>query len=283
MLKRPASIVLPLVALLMPASPEAAVRRVEVGGRKVRLACAGAGAPTVVFEAGLGETLETWNWVRPAVAEFTRACAYDRAGLGRSEPGPEPRTASRIVEDLHLLLSRADIPPPYVLVGHSFGGLCVRLYASRWPREVAGLVLVEATHEDYPARERNLPTAQRTKMETALALAAEAARSEFSSLEESAREVREAGALPEIPVVVISASRAGTSDAVRRAWEELQESLTHLTGRTRRVVADTSGHYVQFDQPELVVKAVREVVDIVREEARPKPRVNALPSASSPP
>lgn len=283
MWRRPACFVLPLLTLCLPLPTEAALRRVDVGDRKLRVSCAGVGGPTVVFEAGLGETLETWKRVLPPVARFTRACAYDRAGLGRSDPGPLPRTASRIVEDLRSLLARAHVPPPYVLVGHSFGGLCVRLYASRWPQEVAGLVLVEATHEDYPARERTQRTAEHIKMETSLALAAAAARSEFASLEESAREVREAGPLPDIPIVVVSASRAGSPDPLRRAWDELQRSLARLTSRTRHVVAEGSGHYVQFDRPELVVGAVREVVDIVREEARPVPRVNAPPSASSRP
>ena len=103
----------------------------------------GAGSPSVVFDAALGASSLSWALVQPAIAEETLTLSYDRAGLGRSEAGPMPRTASRIVDELRLLLDRAGVPPPFVLVGHSFGGMISRLFASRYLREMAGLVLVD--------------------------------------------------------------------------------------------------------------------------------------------
>jgi pimeloyl-ACP methyl ester carboxylesterase len=104
------------------------------------------------MEAAVGETGLMWSLVQPAVAQHTRACVYDRGGLGWSEASPRPRTAAVMVEELHTLLATAQVPGPYVLVGHSFGGLLVRLYAARYPQEVAGLVLVDSAHEDQYRR-----------------------------------------------------------------------------------------------------------------------------------
>ncbi|HET7516478.1 MAG TPA: alpha/beta hydrolase [Actinomycetes bacterium] len=135
-----------------PAAPPPIGRVVDVGGYLMHLACRGEGGPTVVMEAGLGETGLMWSLVQPAVAQLTRACVYDRAGYGWSDPSPRPRTAAVMVEELHQLLGAAGVPRPYVLVGHSFGGLLVRLHAARYPQEVAGLVLVDSAHEQQYQR-----------------------------------------------------------------------------------------------------------------------------------
>ncbi|MBC3872661.1 alpha/beta hydrolase [Undibacterium flavidum] len=125
---------------------------VDIGGRRLNLYCSGSGKTTVVFDAPGGEA--GWNWiqVQPAVAKQTRACVYDRAGMGFSDPSPRPPTSGNAVEDLHKLLAAAGIAPPYLLVGASFGTANAQLFAYRYPTEVAGLVLVEAEHEDSLAR-----------------------------------------------------------------------------------------------------------------------------------
>jgi pimeloyl-ACP methyl ester carboxylesterase len=135
-----------------PVEPQPIGQLVDVGGYRLHLACQGQGSPTVVMEAAIGETGLMWSLVQPAVATRTRACVYDRAGYGWSDPSPRPRTAAVMVDELHRLLGAAEVPGPYVLVGHSFGGLLVRLYAARYPQEVAGLVLVDAAHEDQYRR-----------------------------------------------------------------------------------------------------------------------------------
>lgn len=132
-------------------------RMVEVEpGRRLNLYCVGKGAPTVVFVSGLADEMTPWGLVQPMTARQTRACAYDRAGVGFSDPARREGTAAEIAEDLRRLLKAADIPPPYVLVGHSYGGLAVRLYASRHPSEVAGVVLVDSTLEDEEVDKRKV-------------------------------------------------------------------------------------------------------------------------------
>jgi pimeloyl-ACP methyl ester carboxylesterase len=234
--------------------------RIDVGGHRLRLYCSGEGEPVVVMDAGLGDSLEVWSELRPLVADFARVCVYDRAGLGGSDPGPLPRTSAVIVEDLRRLLARAGEPAPYVLVGHSFGGLNVLLFAGRHPEEVAGLVLVDATHEDFPAIDaRSRPEAERLKMETNLAATSPSALSELQSIEESARQVREAAPPPEVPLVVVSSGLAGGSPEAAAAWRRLQLELARKVEGGVQIIAERSGHYIQHDQPALVAEAIRQV------------------------
>ena len=125
---------------------------VDIGGRRLNLYCTGSGPVTVVFDAPSGDGGWTWHGVQPKVATRTRACVYDRAARGFSDPSPLPPTFGNAVADLHALLGKAGIAPPYVLVGNSFGGAAVQLYAYRYPQEVKALVLVEAGHEDEEKR-----------------------------------------------------------------------------------------------------------------------------------
>jgi pimeloyl-ACP methyl ester carboxylesterase len=120
----------------------------DVGGYRLHLNCTGKGGPAVVLIAGGGDFSFDWGLVQPDVSRFTRACSYDRPGLAWSDPGPTPRTMRQEAYELHTLLKTARIKAPYVLVGHSIGGLVARVYAAQYPKEVAGIVLVDPTHED---------------------------------------------------------------------------------------------------------------------------------------
>jgi len=120
----------------------------EFGNMSLNLNCYGEGSPTVVLDAGLGVPAHGWKPVQPAVAKFARVCSYDRAGYGWSDAGPMPRTSSEIAKELHALLAAAGEKPPYILVGHSFGGFNVRVFNGAYPNDVAGMVLVDASHED---------------------------------------------------------------------------------------------------------------------------------------
>jgi pimeloyl-ACP methyl ester carboxylesterase len=125
---------------------------VPIGGFRLHVNASGAGQPAVVFDAALSGTSLSWLHVQPAVAEFTRAVAYDRGGFGRSDRAPLPRTAGRLADELRALLAQADEQPPFVLVGHSFGGLVIRIFAARYPELSAGLVFVDPAHpEDWSA------------------------------------------------------------------------------------------------------------------------------------
>src|SRR5215216_1386709 len=126
---------------------------VDVGDHSLHINCVGQGSPTVILEAANLGMSAHWVRVQRQVAETTRVCAYDRAGMGWSESGPEPRDARQISGELHTLLSKAGIEGPYVLVGHSYGGLYARMYAARYSEEVAGVVLVDSSHPEQFTRE----------------------------------------------------------------------------------------------------------------------------------
>ncbi len=125
---------------------------VDVGGYKLHIHCVGQGSPTIIKDAGLNEFSVQWVQIQSGLSKVARACAYDRAGFGWSEASPYPRTSETMVRELHTLLKNAKIAGPYVLVGHSFGGMNMRLYAHHFPTEVAGMVLVDAAHEEQPLR-----------------------------------------------------------------------------------------------------------------------------------
>lgn len=246
---------------------------VDIGGRRLHVVCMGVGSPTVILETGLNSSSRTWRIVQPAVAQVTRTCSYDRAGLGASDADPRTRTARRttrtIIAELESLLRAAAISGPYVMVGHSLGGAHVRLFATQHSRDVVGMVLVDSSHEDQASRlsasgyvppaEPDLPAEQdpdRTDMLASL---------------------KEVGAVPwhaNIPLVVLSHGRNIVADApgitaaqaarVEDIWRELQGELASRSSQGRLVVAQRSGHFVQSDEPQLVVDAIRDVVSAAR-------------------
>jgi pimeloyl-ACP methyl ester carboxylesterase len=229
--------------------------------------------------------------VQPDVARFTRVCSYDRAGMGYSDPGPRPRTARRIASELAELVARGGISGPVVLVGASIAGFDVRVFASDHPERTAGLVLVDATHEDQPQHvppiARYVPllstigafrligmsfggpidalapaVRQFARATRFRASAYQETANEISHVEESASEVRSSRRTLDIPVVVVTGARG--SDA---AWRHLQEDQATLSDRGCVITADRSGHVVMIDQPQVVVDAIHAVVETVRGQA----------------
>lgn len=235
---------------------------------RLHIDCAGEGSPTVILDAGLGGTSRAWITIQPRVATFTRVCAYDRAGLGASGPGSGPRTSQRIVDELRTALTRSGVDGPYVLVGHSFGGFNTMLYACRYPEEVAGMVLLDAPHQDvHPRFAAVLSEEQREELYEPLR-----SNPEGVDILASAAEIRAAGRLPDIPAIVLMAGRGVYPDGwpsltLDRIWRELQESIASRLPRGRLIVAERSGHFIQRDQPDLVVDAIRQVTEAARERA----------------
>jgi pimeloyl-ACP methyl ester carboxylesterase len=138
-------------------------RSLDVGGFRLNIHCTGKGGPAVVLDSGLGIPAMGWDLVQPDVEKFTQVCSYDRAGYGWSDPGPLHRTSEQIAKELHTLLQNAGVLPPYILVGHSFGGFNVRVYNSLYASEVAGMVLVDSSQEDEDARSPASLTASEKK------------------------------------------------------------------------------------------------------------------------
>jgi pimeloyl-ACP methyl ester carboxylesterase len=213
-----------------PAPPPKAVHGLyRAAGARLFMDCRGAGPRTVVLDSGLGvDSNATWAAVRPAVARFARACQYDRAGMGSSQPGPRPRTSQRMVDELRALLRAAGVKPPYVLVGASFGGLNAQLFASEQPREVAGIVLVDGLHPDLDRRiEAILGRRARAERRAALARNGEGVR--FADILASDAQVRAHRAFPAVPLVAlehgISFDPGGDPDPrIERMWSALQRA-----------------------------------------------------------
>ncbi|MBK8899703.1 MAG: alpha/beta hydrolase [Anaerolineaceae bacterium] len=291
---------------------------VDVGGFEMHIYCQGEGSPTVILEAGQGNMGLIWSPVQAEVAQTTRVCMYDRAGLGWSEMGPEPRTARQVVAELHTLLAKAEIEGPYVLVGHSVGGLFTRLYSHQYPQEVAGMVLVDSVHEDRfvrgPAEETEMlrdiikvmplfygvqkawtytgiPALLPTTVDNSLSLSPETAETyqnvmkahpryisgvsvEVAALEAYYDEVNAARIveLSDLPLVVISHGRpvayAGvapeTNQIFESAWQQFQVELAAQSTNGQLIIAADSGHNIQLDQPELVIDAIVQVVNIAQ-------------------
>ena len=247
-----------------PAPASATGRRVQIGERALHLDCTGSGGPTVVLEGGIASD---WAAVQPAVAGLTRVCSYDRPDSpgSRSDPTPQ-RTAQEVVDDLRALLTAAGEPGPYVLVGHSLGGLYVQLYAYQHADEVAGLVLVDPTPEEFSARLGDLAAALGTPVPAAPAAPVVPGPDEVSFTQ--MRQARAAGMLRPMPLVVLSHGRAAEAGErppgwpvaeEERIWRELHAEISRLVPNGRQVVAEASGHDIHQEQPDLVVEAILDV------------------------
>jgi pimeloyl-ACP methyl ester carboxylesterase len=232
----------------------------------------GVGTPTVVFDAGLGETSDTWAKVEARVAQQTRTLVYDRANMGRSGHAPHPRTSAGMVAELRDLLISNLIDPPYVLVGHSFGGLNMMLFARLHPDEVAGLVLVDSSHPDQTERFLSVLSPEQKARYIQGFVTDEGIT--FEERVECEHEVSAAPAMPDVPLYVLMSGkkREGKGDwpyaEWDRLWREQQEDLARLTSSGKFLVAEQSGHYIHTERPELVITSIQEVLAAVRNNAQ---------------
>ena len=308
---------------------------VDVGGWRLHLHCTGSNkgnTPTVVFESGAGDFSFDWSLVQPAVSRFTRVCSYDRAGNAWSDLGPRPRTMKQVVYELHTALNKARAKGPYVLVGQSFGGLLMRTFAAQYPKEVAGLVLVDSTHEDTTLfmngkiqRMRELSQGRPIPpIQTAILAADEALSTEerkrledffkqigppkidppFDRLPHNIQQVRlwalaqpqhyvadydpywgeefaeiyadrktHEYPLGDTPLIVLTRGKQEYPDTeegrqLNEDRKRMQLDLLKLSRNSKQIIATPSGHHIQLDDPELVITAIRQVVDSVRQRTK---------------
>ena len=246
---------------------------INIGGRNLNMVEMGEGAVTVIFEAGMGDDLQVWRVVQANVAEFAHVVSYDRAGLGLSDAGPE-RSLEVVAEDLHSLLETTGISPPYVLVGHDIGGFFIRKYAAEYSDEVAGMVYVDAVHEQLKEFLRPLsPDSWDQFMQnrkTFYTMMPEPAKQEFDLYKNAidAGRVEGLGALPDVPTFVLSGMRA--RDAARWIGEEpegqqvvydLHKAWADQLSDAKHLVAQRSLSYIHWEEPGLVVSAIRQLVE----------------------
>ena len=237
------------------------------------LHCSGKGTPTVILEAGYNDNSETWALVQPAVAEFTRVCAYDRAGLGRSDPGPEPRDSYQTIEELHTLLAGAGEKGPFVLAGHSLGGLYMRLFTDTYPEEVVGLVLVDSAHMDDAERCKEVLPPKSLNESESLKSLREYLANPLTFTEIPVR-ILEPGSLGDLPLVVLSVPKqqrpedlpAILRDDLDEIWVDLQNEWAMISTNSSHVFVAESSHFIQKDQPDVVIAAIHKVVEMARQD-----------------
>ncbi len=256
-----------MAAMIAPAAVFAQ-EMVDIGGVKLQMVRSGTGGPTVVFESGIGD-LRSWSRALPKVAEFAATVSYSHAGIGGSEVAVAPRSARRSVEELRTLLQNAGIQPPYVVVGHSAGGLLARVFAITYPGEVVGLVLVDGMHERQVLEFTKLDSVGFTRRRAlGLASLGPAQRAEMDGLAPilSTGNLGVTGKLPDVPMVVLTSlpSVASQAPGAVRVWRDLHAEIFQSSTHGMHIVTSRSGHVIQQDEPDLVVNAIRWVVEAVR-------------------
>jgi pimeloyl-ACP methyl ester carboxylesterase len=251
---------------------------VSVGDHRLDVVRGGAGGPAIVFETGLADSLDVWLPMWRAMSEYTTVVAYSRAGFGRSDPGPSDHSVPHAARDLHELLHRLAIRPPYVLVARSYGSLIARLYTSLYPSEVAGIVLVDGTHEQQVRRFGTVDSAYpgqfRQYFDSVLAhlqAGAEAAETRETVKIQADGTVPGLEPLPDIPIAVLTSMKSDESSPYvngtargHEVWRALHDEWFRRSRNGIHIETTRSGHGIQDDEPELVSMAIRFVLDRVR-------------------
>lgn len=259
---------------------------VDIGTHSLHMRCTGKGSPVVVIDTGVGDTSERWQDFQALVGQITRVCAYDRAGYGTSEPGPLPRDSGRAADELKLLLENARVKGPYLLVGHSLGGLNVQVFADRYPDQVAGLILLDPTPLPFISGQA-FPELYRMFEQQAVELqkVTEAARksgdpeaqaradylgaiaSEHAALiAESAAQVAVIASFGDLPLMVIGSGKPNPAfgeqaEAFQQFWIEQNQALALKSTNGAFVLAQESSHYLHEDASDVVLDAIRQMVE----------------------
>ncbi len=281
---------LPISVVGEPASEPMSHGLVDVGGRSLWFQCVGQGTPTVILEAGGPDNSSSWFKVQTVGDQGYRVCSYDRANLGMSNKASTPRTFEDMAQDLHTLLVNAGIQRPYILVGHSMGGMLVRVFTDRYPDEVVGLVLVDAAHPDMgPRLLAGLP--KKSLLES-MAIRSwrqyltwqsdskgqDRMNIEGVDLQSSIEQVKALQPLGDLPLVVISRSPHNKewpgmptlpveiNSALFQIWQDLQNELTGLSSNSTHVFASSAGHMIPTEEPEVVIQSIHKLVNDVRSQ-----------------
>jgi pimeloyl-ACP methyl ester carboxylesterase len=236
------------------------LQKFDVGGHSLQLLIGGQGSPAVIFEGGFGTGIASWSTVQKDVAAFAQTVSYDRAGLGQSDPGPKPRSAKQIATELHAALEKSGVKPPYVMVGHSFGGIYVRVFADMYPKEVVGMVLIDPSQESFNDwLIKNQPDRLKAA-QSEIAKAGPGVQAEFAAVDTSYSQARVAKVPGGIPVTLLTATEDDTMPAEgRKLWiEKHKEWLATIPG-SKHIVVEKASHFIQAQQPALVIDAIKQV------------------------
>jgi pimeloyl-ACP methyl ester carboxylesterase len=278
------AILLGLVACFQGVGNDVVDEMVNIGSHSLHIYCIGEGSPPVVIDVGFGDSYTNWHTVQEGATQDTQVCAYERAGYGSSQPGPMPRSSQQVADELRLLLEKADIPGPYVLVGHSLGGLNMQVFVSQYPDLVAGAVLLDPPPPGFITGERFLELYQMAEGETAGLLAAaeqarqaadpeEKAKASFYEtlasehammMAESAQQVAAIESFGDMPLIVLASGKPNpafgdSAEAFQQFWIEQNQALATKSANGTFILAEESGHNLHLDAPDVVLDAIRQV------------------------
>ena len=273
--------------------PEPPGHLYDVGGYKLHLNCQGSGQPVILIDSGVGGFSLEWQIIQRELSVDYRVCTYDRAGYGWSDIGPMPRTTKRIASELHILLGKAAVQPPFIFLGHSFGGYTALYFAENYSEDIAGVVLIDSSHprqsirltakyidddhtsirsinsykviqpalpEHYPDEFKVLARKFTNSWKSVMTL-----RDEMKNFSNSGRQIEDSAAILNIPLVVLSRGRRvwpedTSGEAKEKIWSKLQLELANYSKNSSLIIAEKSGHHIHLDQPDLVVRVTRDLI-----------------------
>lgn len=232
----------------------------KIDNRQLYGQLTGDNGPIVILDAGMGETSACWSSILPEIASFARVFTYDRAGLGRSDPAPTPRSCKDIISDLRFLVTSAHLPPPYILVAHSWSGINARYFANEYPDQVAGMILIDAVHEDkYKQFAKVLNEEQTVRMWSAVMDPAR--NDEWIDRIASIEQVHANQRVHDFPLLILT--RTTDDDPQNQIETKLQSEFLKLSTNSKQCFSKFEDHYMHNKDPELVIDAIRHVVELV--------------------
>jgi len=221
------------------------------------------GMPTVIFESGLGDDNGVWKLVQKEISKTTITFSYDRAQLRNSATGDLSRTSLEQVHELHTLLNKAKVKAPYIIVAHSIGGYNARLFAGTYPKELAGIIFIDCSHENQFKDRVNRSSAEEIEMVRKQLIGEEQTFDKLLMSAKQVKEIRKKDALRNIPIIVLTADHKGEESAAisEETWLSYQNDLLTLSDYSKHIMVKDCGHYIQKDKPQIVIDAINEIVD----------------------
>ncbi|WLD94632.1 alpha/beta fold hydrolase [Alkalihalobacillus sp. AL-G] len=237
-------------------------KKVDVGGFKLNYSyhVINKESPTVILESGHGMSSEVWNEVKNGISSFANIFLYDRAGLGKSELGNKPHHSNQVVENLNTLLQKENIKPPYILVGHSLGGIHIRVFAHTYPEKVIGLVLVDSAHEEQD--QKMVPYFSKEIQD--IYYSQFVAEGTYEDFKDSLRQVRDTrNSFVDIPIHILSAGVKDDyhNDKTYGLWLRFQKDFLSLSNHSKQVIAKKSNHFIHNKEPELVIESIKKIIN----------------------
>ena len=269
-------IVLITISGLVSCNSKSQERIVNFDEYQIHIKETGKGKPTVIIEAGLGSGYDAYDTLQTTISPLTKVVSYDRPGLGESSKSPNPRTLPNYTNELRLLLQKEDIDPPYILVGHSLGGLIMRYYAHKYPDDVVGLVFIDSPHEGWIEYIRTTHSKEEIEkfnnvIDPKLNQSTGVTKDEWQEFQNNCELIKGVQLPKHIPIRIITAIQFGNDQIAlgyhpedMQIWAQMQANYMSNSINAKQIITDKSGHSVQLSEPELIIDAIKELVEINR-------------------